>query len=105
MAQKNRKLASFKMGAYAITVEGLSTEKSDELKVMGLCDAEHSKIHVLETLEGTQSEEILLHEMLHMASDLGGINLTERQVGSLSVLLHQGLATLKRFPRKGKKVI
>ena len=96
--------ATFEMGSYTIPVVLVSEAEADNEHVYGLFRDvnNHPVVFIQRNLPEPRCEEVLLHEMLHAASDLSGAGLTEKQVSILALILYQGFHTLKRKKKRSK---
>jgi hypothetical protein len=73
-----------------------------KVKLLGYAKLSYSRpaIFMSDALKGPGFDIVLLHETLHLCSDLAGVNLSEAQVESLSNFLGQALKSFRLVKRK-----
>jgi hypothetical protein len=95
MAKKTL-IARCKMGVAEVLVYSMPASWGRKNRLDGLCKATNKGFAVF--LDGSMApekqKETLVHELTHAASGVGGLDLSEQTVTTLSALLAQAFSTL-----------
>lgn len=58
-----------------------------DLEELGFCHSDRLCLEVRDGLPPSEEKDVVLHETIHLLSDLGSLSLSERQVRVLATLL------------------
>lgn len=98
---KKRLYATFSMAGFEVPVYIMPAKLMDVEKELGCAYGGRRApvIHIHGNLKGERFQNVLLHEMLHVAADCAGVTFTERQVEGLTAMLRQAAKTMKKGKR------